>query len=101
MVPKEGAVINLRSYCIPVLAPDPVTAHAWLNETLAPATARDDVVYSQRASPVAEANYLLPPDILINPAIYPPVAVKDALQFSTVTPAQAQARAAVWDEVKP
>ena len=40
VVPKEGAVINMRSYCIPVLAPDPVTAHAWLNETLAPTRAR-------------------------------------------------------------
>lgn len=101
VVPKEGAVINMRSYCIPVLAPDPVTAHAWLNETLAPTTVRDDVVVSGRASPVLEANYLIPPQILVNPAIYPPASVRDNLQFSTVTPAQAEARAAVWDAVKP
>ena len=101
VVPKEGAVIIMRSYCIPVLAPDPVTAHAWLNETLAPTTVRDDVIVSGRASPVSEANYLLPTEILINPAIYPPASVKDQLQFSTVTPAQAEARADVWDAVKP
>ena len=65
-------MIIMRSYCIPVLAPDPVTAHAWLNETLAPTTVRDDVIVSGRASPVSEANYLLPTEILINPAIYPP-----------------------------
>ncbi len=101
VVPKEGAVIIMRSYCIPVLAPDPVTAHAWLNETLSPTTVRDDVIVSGGASPVSEANYLLPSKILINPAIYPPASVKDQLQFSTVTPAQAEARADVWDEVKP
>jgi spermidine/putrescine-binding protein len=101
VVPKEGAVINMRSYCIPVLAPDPVTAHSWLNETLAPTTVRNDVIVSGRASPVLEANYLVPPQILVNPAIYPPASVKDQLQFSTVTPAQAQARAAVWGAVKP
>lgn len=101
VVPKEGAVINMRSYCIPTLAPGPVTAHTWLNATLAPTSVSADVDFSRRASPVAEANYVVDPAILANPAIYPPVQVADKLQFSTLTPAQSQARAALWAEVKP
>ena len=101
VVPKDGAVINMRSYCIPTYAPDPVTAHAWLNETLAPTSVRDDVIVSGRASPVVEANYLVPPATLDNPAVYPPASSVAKLQFSTVTPSQADARAALWDEVKP
>jgi spermidine/putrescine transport system substrate-binding protein len=101
VVPKDGAVISMRSYCIPALAPDPVTAHAWLNDTLAPQIVRQDVVFSERASPVVEANFVIPSEILINPAIYPPAEVSDGLQFSTVSDAGAAARSALWAEVRP
>ncbi len=93
VVPKEGAVANMRSYCIATFAPDPVTAHAWLNDTLLPTVAAHDTVASQRASVVGEANYVVPSPMLVNPAIYPPAEVISKLQLSNVSEADADARA--------
>ena len=31
-VPTEGSALDVQSYCIPIYAPHPVAAHAWLNE---------------------------------------------------------------------
>src|SRR5205807_8060122 len=52
VVPAEGSVILMRSYCVLALAPNPVSAHAWLNASLDPFTVRQDVLASRLASPV-------------------------------------------------
>jgi spermidine/putrescine transport system substrate-binding protein len=101
VVPNEGSVILMRSYCILGLAPNPVSAHAWLNSSLDPFQVRQDVMQSKYASPVSEAEYLLPDDILTNTAIYPPASVADRLRFSTVTAAGVAARQALWADVHP
>ena len=101
VVPNEGSVILMRSYCILALAPNPVSAHAWLNSSLDPFIVRQDVLHSKLASPVSEAEYLLPDAILTNPAIYPPASVADRLRFSTVTAAGAVAREQLWADVHP
>ncbi len=100
VVPAEGSVIRMRSYCILALAPDPVTAHAWLNACLSPFAARLDVLASGRASTVSQADYLLPDDVLANPAIYPPATLSDRLRFAIVPAAAAAARADLWNSVK-
>jgi spermidine/putrescine transport system substrate-binding protein len=101
VVPAEGSVIRMRSYCILALAPDPVTAHWWLNACLNPNVAWRDVLASGRASTVSQVDYLLPDDVLANPAIYPPAALSDRLQFAVVPAAAAVARADLWNSVKP
>ena len=40
VVPIEGTIVRVRSWCIPILAPHPVAAHAWLANAIRPATAR-------------------------------------------------------------
>ena len=101
VVPLEGTVIHMRSYCILALAPDPVSAHAWLNASLDPFTARRNVLATRIASPVGQTEYLLPSSVLNDPAIYPPASTGDQVHFANLPPAVAAARATVWDEVRP
>jgi spermidine/putrescine transport system substrate-binding protein len=101
VVPLEGTVIRMRSYCILALAPDPVSAHAWLNAALDPFTARRDVLATRIASTVDQTDYLLPSAVLDDPAIYPPPGVSARIRFPTVSPAAAAARSALWEEVRP
>lgn len=101
VVPNEGSILLMRSYCILALAPNPVSAHAWLNASLDPFIVRQDVMHSGYASPVSEAEYLLPDDVLTNPAIYPPASVANKLRFSTVSAAGAAARDQLWADVHP
>jgi spermidine/putrescine transport system substrate-binding protein len=102
VVPTEGTAVLMRSYCILAMASDPVSAHAWLNDSLDPFVARWNVLASRLASPVSEVDYLLssPEEqaILMNPAIYPPADVYDKLRFESA--AGSDARAALWDEVR-
>ena len=42
VVPPEGTIARPRLLCIPAYAPDPVSAHAWLNHALDPLTAARD-----------------------------------------------------------
>ena len=71
-LPVEGSQAFVRSFCIPILAPDPVSAHAWLNHVIDPLTAAPQVQYSLRPTPVLAARSLLPQAIVQNPAICPP-----------------------------
>jgi spermidine/putrescine-binding protein len=102
VVPTEGTAVLMRSYCILAMASDPVSAHAWLNDSLDPFVARTNVLASRLASPVSEVDYLLTGPqgqaILMNPAIYPPADVYDKLRLQSA--AGADARAALWDEVR-
>jgi spermidine/putrescine transport system substrate-binding protein len=102
VVPTEGTAVLMRSYCILAMASDPVSAHAWLNDSLDPFVARRNVLANRLASPVSEVDYLLSSPagqaILTNQAIYPPADVYDKLRFQTA--AGSDARAALWDEVR-
>jgi spermidine/putrescine transport system substrate-binding protein len=100
VVPSEGTIIHMRSYCVFALAPDPVSSHAFLNATLDPQTVKADVQVARLASTVGASDYLIPSPLMDNPAIYPPAELADVIVFSTTTDAGAVARAAVWDSVK-
>lgn len=100
VVPTEGTIIHMRSFCMLALAPDPVSSHAFLNATLDPQTVKADVQVARLASTVGASDYLIPPALTENPAIYPPAELADVIVFSTTTDAGAVARAAVWNSVK-
>jgi len=99
VVPPEGTVARPRLLCIPEFAPDPVSAHAWLNHALDPLVAARDTVRTGRATPVGEASFALPPALLTNPAVYPPALPPVTLAFSNPTDAGLEARAALWQEL--
>jgi spermidine/putrescine transport system substrate-binding protein len=98
VVPRDGTMVRARCYCIPPFAPDPVSAHAWLNHTLDPAVAAAETRYTHRATPVGPAVYQLPASLLANEAIFPPALPPVPLTFANVTPAGAALRADLWQE---
>ena len=99
VVPPEGTIARPRLLCIPPYAPDPVSAHAWLNHALDPLTAARDTIRTGRATPVGEAAFALPPALLANPAVYPPALPPVTLGFAEATSAGLEARAAIWHDM--
>jgi spermidine/putrescine-binding protein len=99
VVPPEGTVARPRLLCVPEFAPDPVSAHAWLNHALDPLIAARDTVHTGRATPVGEAAFALPPGLLANPAVFPPALPPVALGFSSPTAAGLDARTEIWQQL--
>ena len=100
-LPVEGSQTYLRTFCIPILAPDPVSAHAWLNHVIDPLTAAAQVQYSLRPTPVVGARSLLPRAMLLNPAICPPVELLPNLVLATLAPTDIAHRQELWASVRP
>lgn len=99
VIPPEGTIARPRLLCIPPYAPDPVSAHAWLNHTLDPLTAARDSVRTGRATPVGDAAFALPASLLANPAVYPPALPPVTLGFADTSASGIEARGQVWQEV--
>lgn len=71
VVPKEGSIVWMDNMCIPVGAPHPGNAHAFIDHILDAKVGADIANFIHYASPNAAARqYILPKD-LNNPAIYP------------------------------
>jgi spermidine/putrescine-binding protein len=81
MVPEEGAVIWVDAMVIPADARHPCTAHTFINFLLDPLHGAALADFNWCATPNAVAEYLMDPDILDDPAIYPPQEVMDRLEF--------------------
>jgi spermidine/putrescine transport system substrate-binding protein len=99
VVPAEGTLARARCYCIPLYAPDPVSAHAWLNHTLDPSIAAAETRFTQRATPVGPAVYQLPASMLANEAVFPPALPQTPLAFAGVSPQSVDLRKQVWSEL--
>jgi spermidine/putrescine transport system substrate-binding protein len=99
VVPAEGTLARARCYCIPAYAPDPVSAHAWLNHTLDPTIAAAETRFTQRATPVGPAVYQLPDAMLANQAVFPPALPQTPLTFSSLSPQAVIQRKQLWSEL--
>jgi spermidine/putrescine transport system substrate-binding protein len=99
IVPAEGTLARARCYCIPLYAPDPVSAHAWLNHTLAPSIAAAETRFTQRATPVGPAFYQLPASMLANQAVFPPALPQTPLAFASLSPQGVALRRQLWSEL--
>ncbi len=99
VVPPEGTLARARCYCIPIYAPDPVSAHAWLNHTLDPSIAAAETLFTQRATPVGPAVYQLPASMLANEAVFPPALPQTQLTFASLDPQGVVLRAQLWAEL--
>ncbi len=98
-LPQDGSLVRARCYCIPVYAPDPVSAHAWLNHTLEPAVAAAQTRYSRRATAVGPAIYQLPTSLIANQAVFPPALPPTPLTFANVSASGDALRANLWREM--
>jgi spermidine/putrescine transport system substrate-binding protein len=99
IVPTEGTIARPRLLCIPAYAPDPVTAHAWMQNALDPFVAARDTLATDRATAVSTAVYLLPTRLLGDPAVFAPSFPAVPLGFADPTPSGLEARAHIWQEM--
>ncbi len=97
VIPSDGTAVRARCYCIPAYAPDPVSAHAWLNHTLEPAVAAAETRYTRRATPVGPAVYQLPAQLVANAAVFPPALPPTPLTFQSAKGAAEADRVQLWD----
>jgi putrescine transport system substrate-binding protein len=100
-IPKEGALIWFDNLVIPATAPNPVTAHRFLDFLNRPEIAALNAGSLPFASPNLAAQIYLPPDIRNHSGLYPPADVLSRLY--TVSPmdeASLRARARLWQRVK-
>jgi spermidine/putrescine-binding protein len=99
VIPSEGTFARARCYCVPVYAPDPVSAHAWLNRTLDPSIAAAETRFTQRATPVGPAVYQLPASMLANEAVFPPALPPTPLTFASLNAQGVALRTQLWAEL--
>jgi putrescine transport system substrate-binding protein len=100
-IPKEGANASFDALLIPADAPHPRAAHRFLNFILEPrviAGITNDIHY---ANDNQAANAYVDPQILNDPAVYPPPAVEARLyQSAEVGPALERLRTRTWTRIK-
>jgi putrescine transport system substrate-binding protein len=100
-VPKEGANGSYDALLIPIDAPHPLAAHAFLNYMLEPrviAAVTNEIHYGNdnRA-----ANPYVDPQILHDPAVYPPADVEARLyEAKEAPPALERLRTRTWTRIK-
>lgn len=82
-VPNEGGVVWVDNMAVPVTSESPCTAHAFINFLLEPENGATLSNYNYYASPNAASEALIYPEILEDPAIYPPQELFDdgSLEF--------------------
>lgn len=82
-VPVEGGVVWVDNMAIPTTSESPCTAHAFINYILDAENGATLTNYNYYASPNAAAEEFIYPEILDDPAIYPPQELFDdgSLEF--------------------
>jgi spermidine/putrescine-binding protein len=81
VIPEEGSVIWVDNMAIPADAPNPCTAHTFLNFMMEPENGAALTNYVWYASPNEAAEQYIESEILEDPSIYPPEDVLDTLEY--------------------
>ncbi|HHC07334.1 MAG TPA: spermidine/putrescine ABC transporter substrate-binding protein [Actinobacteria bacterium] len=80
-IPKEGGVAWVDNMAIPTTAEHVCTAQTFINFILDPENGAQLAEWNYYASPNAKANELIDPEMLSDPAVYPPPEVFEKLEF--------------------
>jgi len=81
VVPVEGTIAWVENMVIPVTSASPCTAHAFIDYLMEPENAAAGTNYTKYATPNLAAVPFIDPSILADPAIYPPEAAREGLEF--------------------
>ena len=101
IVPKEGTLSWFGMMAIPVDAPHPDEAHAFLNYMLEPKIAADFTTSVGYANAVPKSAAFMKPEIASDPTTFPPDDIKLRLFPSvTASPAYDRARTRAWTDFK-
>jgi len=100
-IPVEGALLWTDNLVIPVNAPNPALAHAFIDYILDPRVGADISNYIAFATPneaAMEYGYITA-SMLTNTAIYPPVPLRERLFQNSTTPESHALYAEAWEAV--
>jgi spermidine/putrescine transport system substrate-binding protein len=98
---KEKSEIWSDNWCIPLTAPDPVAAHAWINWLLTPETAVTEMEYHNYPIPIPDALSELPPELSNDELFNVPTSYTDNYQYIlNVNPQVVQDRTKIYTQFK-
>jgi len=101
IIPTEASEIWADNWCIPVDAPHPVAAHAWINWLLTPSTAVTEMNYHNYKIPMPSALAQLPSALRDDPMFNVPKTYTDNYHYIlNVSPQVVQARTQIYTEFK-
>jgi len=101
VIPTEASEIWADNWCIPVDAPHPVAAHAWINWLLTPSTAVTEMNYHNYKIPMDSALSQLPSSLRDDPMFNVPKTYTDNYHYIlNVSPQVVQARTQIYTEFK-
>jgi spermidine/putrescine-binding protein len=100
IVPEEGAVKWVDAMAVLADAPHPCTAHTFINFILNARNGAQLTNWVFYASPNAAAEEFIDPEILEDPAIYPPQDVEENLEFLQDTGAVESQYTDLFEEAK-
>jgi spermidine/putrescine transport system substrate-binding protein len=99
-IPIEGAVVWADNMCIPATSENQATAELFMNYILRPEVAAQITNFTWYGSPVEAANEFIDPEILEEPAIYPPPEVMERLEWIKDVGDATPLYERIWTEVK-
>jgi spermidine/putrescine transport system substrate-binding protein len=98
-LPSEGTLFWLDTWVMLADAPHPNASYAWLDFIHRPPVQAIETAYNGYATPNDEAKKLVDPEILANPAVFPPEETFDKLEGAKDTSSNNQ-RLDIWAEFK-
>jgi spermidine/putrescine-binding protein len=100
IIPEEGGVVWADNLCIPKTSKNAYTAEVFINYILQPEVAAQITNFTWFGSPVEAANEFIDPEILEEPAIYPPDEVMAKLEWIEDVGDATPIYERIWTEVK-
>jgi spermidine/putrescine transport system substrate-binding protein len=101
VIPHAASEIWADNWCIPVNAPHPVAAHAWINWLLTPSTAVTEMNYHNYKIPMPSALAQLPSSLRDDPMFNVPHTYTDNYHYIlNVSPAVVESRTRIYSEFK-
>jgi len=100
IIPEEGGVVWADNLCIPKTSKNAYTAEVFINYILQPEVAAQITNFTWYGSPVEAANEFIDPEILEEPAIYPPPEVMARLEWIEDVGEATPIYERIWTEVK-
>jgi spermidine/putrescine transport system substrate-binding protein len=101
VIPTQASEIWADNWCIPVGAPHPVAAHAWINWLLTPSTAVTEMNYHNYKIPMPSALAQLAPSLRNDPMFNVPKTYTDNYHYIlNVSPQVVESRTQIYTEFK-